>query len=360
MKHIKFLIGVLLAAMLLAACAPNKAAQPYGVNYIDDKSIKAESTAPAEAEKAAVPVAEAPKEITPAETPKPAEEVKPVEKPVEKAPEVKPAEKLTSNAIVLMVKENEMVSLKPEAEDPDKDKLAYTYTSPLDANGKWQTKYGDAGQYTVTVTASDGKLTSSRDVLLIVNKKEEAPTIDNFMPPALSLTAKENAQVNFSVKASDLNKDTLTYVWKLDGKEVSNSPTYTYKISYDDAGSHTVKASVSDKITETTKLWAVTVDNVNRKPVMQKIADVKAKENDKVVITAVASDPDGDALKYSVDNKKFEQSGNVFTWQTGYDDSGSYDVVVTVSDGKDSVTQTVKVALENVNRAPVIKNIVKG
>src|SRR3989338_9561281 len=64
-------------------------------------------------------------------------------------------EEIPEDATVLIVKETELVNLVPNAEDPDKDALIFTFTSPLDDNGQWQTTYGDAGEYTITVTASD-------------------------------------------------------------------------------------------------------------------------------------------------------------------------------------------------------------
>src|SRR3989338_1529629 len=71
----------------------------------------------------------------------------------------------------IKVQETELVDLETKAADPDKeDQLSYTFTPPLDENGKWQTNYGDAGTYNVTVTVSDGELSSSEQVLLTVEK----------------------------------------------------------------------------------------------------------------------------------------------------------------------------------------------
>ena len=45
------------------------------------------------------------------------------------------------------------------AVDPDGDPIVYNFTQPLDEKGEWQTGDGDAGEYIVTVYASDGKST---------------------------------------------------------------------------------------------------------------------------------------------------------------------------------------------------------
>ena len=264
--------------------------------------------------------------------------------------------------VVIVVQETELVSLSPQAEDPDKDTdLVFTFTSPLNENGEWQTNYGDAGEYTITLTASDGESTASRDILIIVNKKEETPTIDSAKPIESGLAIDETKAVEFSVAASDLNKDTLTYSWKLDGVDVGNEDTYTYayQSTYDDSGTHTVKVDVSDGLSSASKIWSVDVKNVNRKPGLEKIDDIKTKETDKITITALATDDDKDTITYSISDKRFTQEDNVFTWQTDYDNAGTYEVTLSANDGQDTTEQQFKVTVENVNRAPVIIDIIQ-
>ena len=164
-----------------------------------------------------------------------------ITKEEEEAMEEKPKEK----PIVVVVQETDLVSLVPKADDPDKDtNLVFTFTSPLNEKGEWQTTYGDSGEYTVTVTASDGESITSREVLIIVNKKEETPTIDSSKPIESGLTIDETQSVEFGIEASDLNNDPLTYGWKVDGANVGTENKYMYTTTYDDAGSHTVKVDV--------------------------------------------------------------------------------------------------------------------
>ena len=266
-------------------------------------------------------------------------------------------EEVPENGTVLIVKETELVNLVPNAEDPDKDALMFTFTSPLDENGQWQTTYGDSGEYTITITASDGSLTASKEVLIIVNKKEEAPTLDSFTPEETAITIDETKQVAFSVRASDLNNDVLRYSWKLDGVSTGNDDSIEYKTTYEDSGSHTVKAVVSDGIFDTEKIWSVTVNNVNRKPQISEIGSIEAKETDAITINVEALDDDEDQLVYSIDDSRFVQDGSTFTWKTNYDDAGDHSVTVSVSDGVDTTTQEVAVTVENVNRPPMILDI---
>ncbi len=264
-------------------------------------------------------------------------------------------EPTSPNEIVIIVQETELVSLKPVASDPDADKLEFTYSTPLDEEGKWQTTYGDKGEYTVTISASDGELTSSKDALLIVNKKEEVPKIDSAIPKEVAQETDENTEIEFKVSASDLNKDPLTYVWKIDGEEASKTNSFKYMADYASAGSHTVKVDISDGANTVSMLWSVTVNNVDRAPVLKVIPDVTVKEGEMVSLSPDATDPDGDEVTYKI----AEPVGDSGEWKTTYDDSGVYNVEITASDGELEDSQTVKVTVINVNRPPVIDNIIQ-
>ena len=276
---------------------------------------------------------------------------------IEEEEVVEETEFVETEAVVIIVEETNLVSLEPDATDPDGDPLIYTFTSPLDDIGDWQTTYGDEGEYTVTITASDGDLSASQDVLIIVNRREEAPIIEFANPADTELIIAEDNIIEFSVAASDLNGDVLYYEWKLDGEEISTDTSFIYDLDYDTAGSHTIKLAITDGALETAQIWALTVENVNRPPEMGEIDNIVVNENEPVIIVVEASDLDGDGLAFAVDSDKFEQEGNVFAWDTTYDDAGSYDVTITVSDGDLLVSQQINVAVENVNRAPVFLGI---
>ena len=195
--------------------------------------------------------------------------------------------------------------------------------------------------------------------MIIVNKKEEVPAIDTSKPIESGLTIDETQAIEFSVSASDLNKDPLTYAWKLDGVDVGNEATYTYQSTYEDAGTHTVKVEVSDGLSSASKIWSVDVNNVNRKPVLEELDDITVKETDIITITALATDDDKDEITYAISDNRFKQEDNAFTWQTDYEGAGTYEVTVSANDGQDTTEQELTITVENVNRAPVITDIVQ-
>jgi len=160
----------------------------------------------------------------------------------------------------ITVNENELVKITPHATDADGDTISYTYTSPINISGQWQTNYTSAGVYAVTVTATD------------------------------TTNLKDTQEVKITVK------------------------------------------------------------NVNRPPVLNPIPDIAVNEGQTAVITPVVSDPDNDAISlyYSA---PFDSQGK---WMPGYNDSGTYNITVTASDGIDTVTQNAKVIVVATNRIPEV------
>lgn len=80
-------------------------------------------------------------------------------------------------AKTLTVNETQLVKLNVQYEDEGDVKV--TYSKPLNESGEWQTKYGDAGEYSITITIDDGEFKETQEVKLIVNKVNRPPKIVN-------------------------------------------------------------------------------------------------------------------------------------------------------------------------------------
>jgi len=70
------------------------------------------------------------------------------------------------------VKEGGTISFDPKVIDPDGDEFTVTYTGWMTSSSK-KTSFDDAGTYSVTVTASDGKLTTSQNVKVTVENQDQ-------------------------------------------------------------------------------------------------------------------------------------------------------------------------------------------
>lgn len=73
--------------------------------------------------------------------------------------------------------ETDRIVLQPTIVDPEGDTFTVTYSTPFDAEGVWVTDYDDAGEYTVTITATDSQgAESSLDVNVVIYDTNRAPT----------------------------------------------------------------------------------------------------------------------------------------------------------------------------------------
>lgn len=264
---------------------------------------------------------------------KPEEETKTTEEGVPPASEIR-----------IEAVEGDLVTLKPEAIDPDGDAVKYYFSPPFNENGKWQTKEGDAGQYLVTVTASDGKDQTSQDVLVIIKKANKAPVIEC---PA-ELTVKEGETININCNIYDPEGDTVVVEY------TGFMKTSTYTTTYDDAGEYTVMIKASDKEKSSTASLKIKIVDVNRVPEIKGIEnEITAIEEDVITLNPQISDPDGDkvTVTYSV---PFDNKG---IWKTKIGDAGTYQASIVASDGKSTIKKDFTVIIQQKNTPPVLKKI---
>lgn len=274
---------------------------------------------------------------TPEETEIPEEETV-VEEPEE---ETEPLD--TSKYLKKVVLEGDLVKLTPQAVDPDGDPITYTFSYPLNDDGEWQTKKGDAGQYLVEITASDGRLETTQKVMVVVESSNKAPVITGLN----DITVKEGDTVELGFEVNDPDGDNVTVTisgWM-------NKEKYT--TGYDDAGEHTVAVTASDGDKKSRKTITVTVENVNRAPVIEHMDTVYATEEDEIKLQAKVSDADGDDVNVSF-SQPFDKKGE---WNTVVGDAGTYEVEITATDGIETVTETVEVIVSAKNQAPVITGL---
>lgn len=256
-------------------------------------------------------------------------------------------EAVSENLPVLEVKENQMVKLKVSAVDPNQDELTYTFTKPFNERGTWKTNYGDAGEYIVTISAFDGKLSTQKKMKVIVQKVNVPPAI-----AALSdLVVNEGDLVKIDPKITDPNRDPVTVtvsvpmdkgVWQTTSK---------------DSGIYTINVVAGDGELQSERTFKLTVKNVNLLPVITNFVDVKAKEGELIKLSPVVTDADeieGDKVVVSF-SAPFNREG---TWTPGYTDRGTYFVNFTADDRRGGVaSKQIKVTVEAVNMAPVIKDV---
>ena len=249
-----------------------------------------------------------------------------------------------SSITTFVYNETEQVSLWTDATDPDNQKLSYKYSKPLNNKGDWQTDYGDSGEYKIIITVSDGELSASEDVLVVVNKKEMPPTIDKIEPNAKEVEIDEGKILKFKVWASDLNKDELSYTWFLNGKKADEGNEFAFSTDYNSKGSYEIRIVISDGKYEASNGWDVEVKDLDINGLLDSIEDIEVTETEEVRLNL--PDFKGYGLSYEIS----DPVGGDNYWLTNYTSEGEYLAKVSVEGKGFSGSKDVKVVVLNKDR----------
>lgn len=251
------------------------------------------------------------------------------------------------------VYENDLVDIKPVALDEDGDSLTFNFSKPLNASGQWQTKYGDAGEYDVLITVSDGKAQTSKKLFLIVSKSNRPPVMKNLS----DLIVDEGDVVDLELDVYDEENDEIKF-------KISNpiGNDRVWETNYESAGEYNIKVEATDGLHTVSDSFKLIVKNVNRDPKIlgfsPKSETVNIKEGESAEFNMNVIDEDKDNLSYiwKLNNEKVS-TANSYIFNSGYEDAGEYTLIVDISDGNSIVRQSWTVFVSNVNRAPALEQI---
>ena len=178
-----------------------------------------------------------------------------------------------------------------------------------------------------------------------------------------------------AANSTDQDGDQLSYAWSQpEGQAIALNPTesdtnVTVNFIANAAGSYTFTLTVSDgKYENSTEIVLdILVDEANEPPVFTSSSDpISVNENFSAVVhTAAASDPEDDALTYSLAGSDAEafsidvSSGALsfanapdFEAPADADGDNTYELSLQASDGKASVSQVLAISVTDVDEAP--------
>lgn len=133
---------------------------------------------------------------------------------------------------------------------------------------------------------------------------------------------------------------------------LADGQTYSFTVTaYDAAGN---ESPISNIISVQVPVLVPT----NRAPVLEAIGARSVAENALLSFSLSANDPDGDSLTYSANGlpagSTFTGATRTFSWTPTFEQSGSYAVTFSVSDGKLSASETVTISVSETNQPPSI------
>jgi hypothetical protein len=275
------------------------------------------------------------------------------------------------------IDENKQLVVSLQGSDPDiedQNSLQYSATqlpegaSIEGSNMTWTPTYDQSGEYMVQFILSDGKLTDEKSAVLTVNHVNRPPTIEDIEPKSVD----ENQTIEFKIIAGDPDKEdignfTLSVTQLPQGAVFTpENATFRWTPTYDQAGNYTITFNNTDaQGLVTSKAAELTVNHVNRAPILNQIAAQTTEENMPLtVIIPAGEDPDvedAQKLVYSVENlpdgATFDPATRTLTWTPTYDQSGTYEIPVSLTDGEFTVTQNLSITVSHVNRPATLDDI---
>jgi hypothetical protein len=286
---------------------------------------------------------------------------------VNRAPEFRVIDEITMS-------ESDLLKLEFEALDPDGDEVTYTISEPIGNDGEWQTGYEDAGVYFVEISVTDGDLTPTKTITLIVNEVDRAPyfeKVDDF-------TVNEGETVTIELKARDEDGQEVVFSLEnapsgayIDGNNFVYDAPYDTILRPNDLLQKTLKGVHLDEFyyknqkdfivtfsaagngASTKQDVKITVNNVNLPPLFEELDNIMVNEGEIIKVVPTASDPDNDDISFTF-SEPLDKKGK---WHTWYENDGIYDVTITASDGKTEVSQQISIIVNDVNRAPVFNDM---
>ncbi|HUR68933.1 MAG TPA: PKD domain-containing protein [Candidatus Thermoplasmatota archaeon] len=220
--------------------------------------------------------------------------------------------------------------------------------------------YAIAGTFlaTVTVVDDDGSDATSDAVQIVVNA---APILDAIGNKIVG----EAEALGFTVTASDAEGDPLTFsADALPAGATFDTATgeFAWTPDFGTEGNYVVTFGVTDGLSSDSEPIYISVGNVDRPPVLAGVGDKLGAENALLTFALAATDPDAaDTLRYTAtglpQGASLGELTGVFSWTPSYTQANDYTVTFTVSDGEITDSETVTLAIANVDRAPVLQAI---
>lgn len=253
----------------------------------------------------------------------------------------------TSTAILT----GESVDLEWFATDVEDDDATLSSAIVITLDGTVQTGWSSvktwtpatAGTYVLVASVTDaGQATTSKSITVTVTDPQNLEPVLTVTATPNSVLVGENVTLNWS--ATDPENDALTYIVTFDNVDKTNIWN-DGEVWVATGGTHELSVTVSDGINSVTESVTITVtDPTNDAPVLViNASSLTGVVGDPITFDWSATDTENDPLTYTVlfDNAPVSWNNpNVWTATVG-----SHTLSVTVSDGTNTVTESVTVTI---------------
>jgi hypothetical protein len=259
-----------------------------------------------------------------------------------------------------------------EASDPDGDTLTYSLTAApggmtiQSGSGliSWLPSVAQSGVHAVTVRVVDGR--NGEDTQSFQVTVAAAPP-ENLPPTILAIADKTvhvGQTLTFTVLASDPEGEALDYSLAQAPPNATLNDDGQFSFTPTDAqvGEHEITAAVSDGDRNASTYFRIMVRGQNRTPTITSTPTTSAVDGQSYQYAVVASDPDGDALSFTLTSSPqgmtIQGTSGAISWTPGAHQTGDRAVTVRATDPSgafDEQEYTVEVLASADRVAPVVK-----
>lgn len=258
--------------------------------------------------------------------------------------------------------EGDIVNIRSIVQDPDEQdpthpvgplgRLELRFSSPFsDNNGVWQTVKGDAGIHNFTVDVTDGEYTSDKGYCIEITEGNRPPVLSNLQNR--EVTVGDTVTLNPTCTDPDNDAVSITYQGDISNRHWMTANTK--ETSARDVGRHIITVSCTDARglstykSVTIFVFATPPESIGTLQLILDSNEITVNEGETVIIVPHIRSEEGREVTIT-----YTGWMDASEKQTTYNDAGTYTVVVSATDGRSTVTETVMVNVINVNRPPEI------
>ncbi len=270
------------------------------------------------------------------------------------------------------ISETKVLTFQVTGSDPDDDNLTFTADNlPVGAafdafsqEFSWTPTDEQAGEYEVNFGISDGDLTDTKTARIVVMDFQAG--LSPSLAPVEDQAVDEGQALFFQIIGNDPNNDLLTYATDnlpegalFEATTDTNIFNLSWTPGYDQAGTYTVGFTATDPGGLSDALDVnILVNNINRPPLLDPVADQQVNENALLAFQVTGSDPDNDAIVFSATGlpagASLTPETGAVSWIPTYDQAGTYPVMFSINDGKLTAEQQMAIEVMDINRPPMI------
>ncbi|MFH1772133.1 MAG: putative Ig domain-containing protein, partial [Candidatus Omnitrophota bacterium] len=237
-------------------------------------------------------------------------------------------------------------------------------SGPANDNFKFDTEHGLNGDivFELYISYKDSQgieysLVEPFNITIGVEKINHPPVFNDIGVQSV----EEGSVLEFNVSATDIDGDSLSYLAvNLPNGSIFDKPSgkFNWVPSGTQSGVYVPRFIVTDGEAQDKMDVIINVINVNAAPAFDPVGDMEVDELKTLTFYVSASDSDGDDLTYSAldlpDGAIFTGAFKKFTWTPAGNQSGTYTVNFTVTDGYLTDSIEVNITVNNLNHPPVL------